>query len=176
MHDLRVDDRVALRPVLERDLALLEGLTQDPERTGEFAWLGWFHPRNYRREWAEGRLLSEDGGLLMVEAETTAVGFVNWRKVAAGVGAFYWEIGVALSPDARGQGHGSAAQRLLVGYLFAHTNAHRIEARTEVDNIAERRALEKAGFTCEGESRATGWRAGAWRDGVRYAVLRSDLD
>lgn len=170
-----MDDQVSLRPVLERDLDLLEGLTQDPDRTGEFAWLGWFHPRNYRREWAEGALLSEEGGLLIVEADATAVGFVNWRKVPAGVGAFYWEIGIALSPQGRGQGYGSAAQRLLVEYLFAHTPAYRIEAATEVGNIAEQRALEKAGFTREGESRATGWRAGAWRDGVRYAVLRSDL-
>lgn len=55
-----------------------------PDR--EFAWLGWFHPRNYRRAWAEGTLLSEDGGLLIVVADAAAIGFVNWRKVPAGVG------------------------------------------------------------------------------------------
>ena len=66
------------------------------------------------------------------------------------------------------------AQRLLVRYLFAHTTAHRIEASTEADNLAEQRALEKAGFTREGICRAAGWRDGAWRDGVIYSILRTD--
>jgi RimJ/RimL family protein N-acetyltransferase len=66
------------------------------------------------------------------------------------------------------------AARLLSEYLFAHTTVHRIWAGTEVDNIAEQRALEKAGFTREGILRGTGWRDGAWRDGVIYSLLRTD--
>jgi RimJ/RimL family protein N-acetyltransferase len=58
--------------------------------------------------------------------------------------------------------------------LFAHTTAHRIEAGTEADNIAEQRALEKAGFTREGVLRGIGWRGGSWRDGVLYSLLRTD--
>jgi RimJ/RimL family protein N-acetyltransferase len=69
---------------------------------------------------------------------------------------------------------GTQAQRLLARYLFAHTTAHRIMASTEVANLAERRALEKIGFTAEGASRGTGWRDGQWRDGVTYSLLRTD--
>ena len=54
------------------------------------------------------------------------------------------------------------------------TTVHRIWAGTEVDNLAEQRALEKAGFTREGITRAAGWRDGAWRTGVIYSVLRTD--
>lgn len=50
----------------------------------------------------------------------------------------------------------------------------RIWAGTEVGNIAEQKALEKAGFTREGVTRAAGWREGAWRDGVIYSLLRTD--
>ncbi|MGI3201592.1 GNAT family N-acetyltransferase [Streptomyces sp. GLT-R25] len=70
---------------------------------------------------------------------------------------------------------GTRAQRLLVEYLFAHTQVVRIEADTEVENIAEQRALEKAGFTREGVLRSVGFRDGRWRDGVRYSVLRDDV-
>src|SRR6266568_770507 len=73
-----------------------------------------------------------------------------------------------------GSGYGTQAHRLLARYLFAHTTVHRIEAGTEVDNIAEQKALEKAGFTREGMTRGTGWRDGAWRDGVTYSLLRTD--
>ena len=51
---------------------------------------------------------------------------------------------------------------------------HRIWAATEVENVAEQRALEKAGFTREGTLRGAGWRDGAWRDGVSYSLLRTD--
>ena len=77
-------------------------------------------------------------------------------------------------PEARGRGYGTQAQRLLARHLFAHSTVHRIWAGTEVGNLAEQRALEKAGFTREGITRATGWRDGAWRDGVIYSVLRTD--
>jgi RimJ/RimL family protein N-acetyltransferase len=43
-----------------------------------------------------------------------------------------------------------------------------------VDNIAEQKTLEKAGFTREGVMRGGGWRDGAWRDGVIYSLLRTD--
>lgn len=51
---------------------------------------------------------------------------------------------------------------------------NRIEAATEVGNVAEQRALEKAGFTREGVLRSTGWWDGAYRDGVWYSMLRTD--
>ena len=49
-------------------------------------------------------------------------------------------------PRHRGQGRGTAAQRLLVGYLFAATLANRLQAITNVENIAEQKALERIGF------------------------------
>ena len=52
--------------------------------------------------------------------------------------------------------------------------AHRIEASTETANLAERRALEKAGFTAGGVARAIGWRDGQWRDGITYSLLCTD--
>ena len=53
--------------------------------------------------------------------------------------------------------------------------ANRVEAHTDVENVAEQRALEAAGFTREGTTRGAQWRDGAYRDGFLYAILRSDL-
>jgi RimJ/RimL family protein N-acetyltransferase len=83
-------------------------------------------------------------------------------------------MGIGLLPQARGQGSGTEAHRLVVRYLFAHTTVHRIEAVTEAGNIAEQKALEKAGFAREGVRRGSLWRDGAWRDEVLYSVLRTD--
>ena len=59
--------------------------------------------------------------------------------------------------------------------LFRHTATNRVEAHTDVDNTAEQRALEAAGFQREGIIRGAQWRDGAYRDGYLYSILRSDL-
>ena len=165
---------LTLRPAAEADLAILERLTQDPGATGEFAWLGWHKLTRYRQLWAENRLISDDIGILMVVRGADRLGFVSWHKVPSTPGCYYWNIGIALLPEARGKGHGTQAQRMLARYLFAHTTVQRIEAATEAGNVAEQRALEKAGFTREGVHRCVGWRDGAYRDGVWYSMLRTD--
>ncbi len=167
-------ERVELRPVSEDELPVLEKLTWDPEIAGEYARFGWFNPRLWRREWAENELLGEDGGVLMVVLGDQRLGFMNWRRRPTTPAAYCWMLGIALLPEARGHGYGTQAHRLLARYLFANTTVHRLEASTEVGNIAEQRALEKAGFTREGTTRGIGWRDGAWRDGVTYSLLRTD--
>lgn len=169
-----MSDQVALRLVREDDLPMLEELTQDPEKTGEFEWFGWSDVRRWRRGWDENGLIGPDGGTLIVSRGGQRLGLVVWRRQQVTVAGHCYEIGIILVPEARGRGYGAQAQRLLVRYLFAHTTTHRIWAGTEVENIAEQKALEKAGFTREGVMRATGWRDGAWRDGVMYSILRTD--
>lgn len=61
-------------------------------------------------------------------------------------------------------------------YLFAHTQFNRVEATTEITNLAEQRALEKAGFTREGIMRGTTFRQGRWHDQVLYSVLRDEVE
>ena len=169
-----MDDDLTLRPATEADLAILERLTQDPAATGEFAWMGWHHLARYRQSWADNRLISDDNGILIVARGDDRLGIVSWHKVPSTPACYYWNIGIVLLPEARGKGHGAQAQRLLARYLFAHTTVQRIEAATEVGNVAEQRALEKAGFTREGVLRSVGWRDGAYRDGVWYSIVRTD--
>ncbi|MEV5880572.1 GNAT family protein [Streptomyces sp. NPDC052101] len=168
------DETVGLRPVRETDLPMLERFLTDPAAAGPFQWYGYPDPGRFRRRWAENGMLGEDGGQLIVTAGTEPLGFVAWRKVVVSPTTHCWNIGAQLLPEARGRGIGSRAQLRLVRYLFAHTPVMRIEADTEAGNIAEQRALEKAGFTREGVLRGIVFRDGQWRDGVAYSVLRDD--
>jgi RimJ/RimL family protein N-acetyltransferase len=56
-----------------------------------------------------------------------------------------------------------------------HTAVNRVQAHTDLSNIAEQRALDGAGFTREGLVRAAQWRAGAYQDGYLYAIVRDDI-
>lgn len=169
-----MDDQLRLRPVAEDDLPVIERLTGDPGAAGEHSWYGWFDPAFWRRRWEETRLLTEEGGTLMVERAKERLGFVTWVRKPTTRTSFCWNIGIGMLPEVRGLGYGTEAQRLLVDYLFAHTHVNRVEATTEVSNTAEQWALSKAGFTREGVLRGFGFRDGAWRDAVVYSVLRGE--
>lgn len=170
-----MDDLVRLRPVAEDDLPFIERLRTDPELAGPFLWEGWFDPRRFRRRWEADQMLGEETGNLLVAAGGDRLGLVSYRRVPTTARTWCWSVGIALMPEARGRGAGTRAQRLLVEYLFAHTPAHRIQAETDVDNLAEQRALEKAGFTREGVMRGWSFLGGRYRDEVLYSVLRGDL-
>lgn len=164
---------VSLRPIVEDDLPVITGYLADPAAVGPFQWFGWPDPHRWKRDWAENGLLGPDGGRLLVTRGAESAGFVAWRKIPSAT-SFYWNMGILLWPQARGHGLGTQAQRLLVRYLFAHTLTARIEADTDVENHAEQRALEKAGFTREGVLRGSNFRDGQWHDSVVYGILRTD--
>jgi RimJ/RimL family protein N-acetyltransferase len=113
-------------------------------------------------------VLDEQGGL---------AGYVSWHYVRWGPNSASRcpMIGIGLMPVARGRGIGRAAQRALAELFFAHTAVNRVQAHTDVENIAEQRALEAAGFTREGLIRGAQWRDGVYRDGYLYAIVRSDI-
>jgi RimJ/RimL family protein N-acetyltransferase len=167
-------EQVTLRPVGEDDLPLLRKLTQHSQATGEFEQYGWYAPRLFQRGWEDNGLISADGGNLTVVCGDEVIGAVSWRRHLTAPASYCWVLGIGLFPQARGHGYGTQAHRLLVGYLFAHTTVHRIEAATETGNVAEQKALERAGFSREGVMRGIRWRGGAWRDEVLYSILRTN--
>jgi RimJ/RimL family protein N-acetyltransferase len=115
----------------------------------------------------------------VLDAETgRLLGVVSWHAVGYGgtFGCAAWNIGIELVPDARGRGVGTTVQRLLAEHLFATTGLDRVEAGTDVDNVAERRALAKAGFQPDGVVRGAQLRGGRRRDMALYGMLRTDLD
>jgi len=168
--------RVRLRPVREADLSVLE--ENESREADPWNWFTHRPAEARRRRFAADGMLSEEAGTLAVETpDGTLAGTVSWFTVQHGPSSACraLNIGISLLPGQRGHGYGSAAQRALAEYLFATTLAERIEAETDVDNIGEQRALERAGFTREGILRHTQFRAGRWRDNVIYSVLRAEV-
>ncbi len=116
------------------------------------------------------------GRLVVTDGHDLPLGTVSWHQVMHGpnVGSVALDIGIGLRPEARGHGHGSRAQRMLAEYLFHTFPVHRVQASTDVANVAEQHALSRAGFVREGVLRGAQWRAGDWHDVVLYARLRTD--
>ncbi|MEV1321650.1 GNAT family protein [Micromonospora arborensis] len=165
---------ITIRPYTSADVIFARQHLSGPD-AGDAVWFGYSSPRLQAAFDANG-LLSPDSGRLIVDQDGEAVGSVEWSKDSWGPAghSWCWEIGILLRKDARGRGIGTQAQALLRDYLFNHTRAERLQAITDVENIAEQRALEKAGFSQEGRVRSAQWRAGRWHDQYLYACIRSD--
>lgn len=72
-------------------------------------------------------------------------------------------IGISIVNEFRGKGIGAIAQRLLAEELHKQ-GIVRVEAQTDIENIAEQKALEKAGFKYEGTLRKAQGRADGLHD------------
>ena len=156
---------VTLRPERAADLPLLTG--------GESPFDD-FGPKSVPDEPRPCKL-DATGGLSVI-ADGEVAGGISWRWTQWGpnAGSRCPMIGIWLRPAYRGRGIGSAAQAQVAELLFRHTTANRVEAHTDVENIAEQKALEAAGFQREGVTRGAQWRDGAYHDGILYAILRDD--
>jgi RimJ/RimL family protein N-acetyltransferase len=88
---------------------------------------------------------------MAIEADGLLVGEIGtYRPPTRTLPPSWFEIGVGLFDEAsRGQGFGTEALRLLVGWLFEGARATRVQAATSPENTAMRRVLEKLGFTVE---------------------------
>lgn len=156
-----------LRPATDDEASLLAAWRSEASSPFE----DWGEPEGERRQ--EPAVV---GRLVVTDADDQPIGTVSWHCVTYGptLNSRAMDIGISLRPDARGLGHGSRAQRMLARYLFTTTSVNRVQASTDVTNLAEQRALERAGFRREGVLRGAQWRQGQWHDLVTYALLRED--
>ncbi|MHB1209094.1 MAG: GNAT family N-acetyltransferase [Acidimicrobiales bacterium] len=161
---------VVLREIGEADAPLLDVLCS-PEVSGE--WDSFDDPPEAMLSGAH-----YGGGSKIVElTDGTPVGSISWIQIPYGPNAMSlaWSIGITILPQYRGQHLAASAQRLLAEGLLGRSEANRVQADTDIGNVPEQRALERAGFTREGIARGAQWRRGEWHDRVVYGLVRGDL-
>ena len=176
MSETPTGERVRLRFVTRDDLDLLE---QYGAREA-----GGFNDFDVARRpppddaWTDDELRNDARAMLFIERvdDGATVGTIQYHRVSYGPNpeSGAWMLGIELAPEGRGQGFGTEAQRLLADWLLATTPVNRVEASTDLENLAEARSLEKAGFAREGILRGTQFRAGAYHDLIVFSRLRSD--
>ena len=171
-------DTVYLRPYTRADLARFDSWINDPVHNTEYNTFGLVRSESLESGFNHAGLLDSQQGMLIVavRSDDAIAGDVSYHQVRYGPneGSIAYNIGITLAPEYRGKGYGVEAQRLLAAYLFATYTVMRVEAATDVTNIPEQRALEKAGFTREGIARKAQWRGGDWHDLVVYSKLRGE--
>ncbi len=110
---------------------------------------------------------------LAIESDGILVGDFQLRHCDRTTPPGAWDMGLELADDARGKGIGT--QALLEGAKYAFANgAHRIEGSTDENNVAMRRAFEKAGWKFEGILKALFIEDGEPHDYFSYAITKFD--
>lgn len=110
-----------------------------------------------------------------IEVDGEVVGDMSAHGRAYGPtrGSVAMSIGISVMPGQRGRGIGSAAQRALATLLHDR-GIVRVEASTDVANVAEQRALARAGFSLEGVLRGAQVRADGRHDLQLWSHLAGD--
>lgn len=178
MADQPINSRLRIRDLTLDDADLYDQLRRRELTGGGFNDFGLDPVPVDREALVRGTPRDGSSGTMLIELveDGRVIGTLGWRGVRYGPNAESEALmlGIEIVPEARGRGYGTEAQRLLADHLFATTSVNRVEASTDVENVVEQRALEKAGFTREGVNRGAQYRDGSYHDLVLYARLRSD--
>ncbi len=178
--DRLASDRVRLRPHLASDAADHVRWRNDPE-VAYWATAGdvrfWPVAAATVERWFTDKLPEMnpryDGVLAVDLLDGRHIGMVDYRDVDAV--AHSATVGITIGEkDLWGQGYGSEALRLLVGYLFDHLNLHRVQLDTWSGNERAMRSFARIGFREEGRLREAIWGPGRYFDSVVMGVLRAE--
>lgn len=164
---MRQQENLTIRPVEERDLAFLQ-LAQTQGMRGRFQEAQMESMVRLRSQWEKDGMLGSQFQMLMVELEGQPVGFVTAFFVREGM----VRVGIQLDENCRGQRVGSRAFALLRDYLLENFPLVRLEADTDVDNIAAQKMLERCGFRAEGVLRKYRFHHGSYHDSYLYSYIR----
>lgn len=143
-------ERLVLRkPHLDDARAVFEGWTQDREVTRYLTWRP--HERiEQTQEFVQDCIRAWEGEtrfpyLITLKKTGEVIGIIDPRieglKVGIGYGAAraYW-----------GKGYVTEATRAVIQWALQQPSIYRVYATTDVENVASRRVMEKAGMQCEG--------------------------
>jgi RimJ/RimL family protein N-acetyltransferase len=158
---------VNLRVIEREDLPLLAEWRSSLDFQGEYNLL--IQESKMELERRYGSLSPEEKWFLIEKKDGSKIG----KIVLEWVGGVQ-EIGYSILPSERKKGYCTEAVKLIVDYLFLSKNITRIQAHTDVRNVASQKVLEKVGFKKEGLVRKHIFMQGEWRDEFLYSILRGE--
>jgi [ribosomal protein S5]-alanine N-acetyltransferase len=112
--------------------------------------------------------------LVFRESDCALLGGVTLANVRRGI-VQAGTIGYWIGAPYAGQGHMTAALRVLLPSLFGELNLHRVDAACIPTNTASVRVLEKCGFAREGKARRYLCINGVWQDHYLFGLLNDDF-
>jgi RimJ/RimL family protein N-acetyltransferase len=164
LRELRVSDAASLLTLLTSD-EVTRFISPPPTTVEGFeGFIRWTH-----RERAAGHYVCF---AVVPDGYDTAVGLFQVRELEPGFGTAEW--GFAIGSPFWGRGLFPEGARLVVDFAFETVGAHRLEARSAVQNGRGNGALRKIGAVQEGILRRSFLRNGVYLDQALWSILDED--
>jgi len=133
---------VNLRVVEKEDLQLSADLINNPDYFGEYQSLVQISKADLEKQYE--KLGPEEKRFLIEKKDGNRIGGISHFPAGK-----ILEIGYVLIPSERGKGYGTEAVKIMADYLFLSKDIVRVQAHTDVRNVASQKVLEKAVFKKE---------------------------
>lgn len=169
------DEKVLLRPLSKEDLGELQELAADPE-----LWKYFTHDLSHKEgfeKWCLPAFSKERLQFVVVEKATgriigsTAFGNYSQRDGRIEIG-WTW-----LAKSYQGQGFNQSMKKLMLAHCFESMQLERVEFKTDVLNLAARKALKNINAIEEGVLRShTLMTKGRRRDTIYYSILKNEWE
>jgi RimJ/RimL family protein N-acetyltransferase len=163
--------KVNLRVVEKEDLLLFAEWFNNPDFFGEYNPLRQVSKTELEKDSKKDTFEMTD--FIIEKKDGSKIGFISHFTLVHPAGK-HLEIGYSLVPSERGKGYGTEAVEIVVDYLFLSKDIMRVQACTDLRNVASQKALEKAGFKKEGVKRKGFYCRGEWTDDYMYSILREE--
>ena len=159
---------VNLRVMEKEDMPLVTEWLSNPEFAGDYVPLRQESKSEMEKKFDD--VTADKKWFIIEKKDGSKVGLTGHFPTAQKL----LEIGFALIPSERGKGYCSEAVKIMVDYLFLSKDIVRIQAHTDLRNVASQKVLERVGFKKEGTIRKFSFIRGKWRDMLVYSILREE--
>jgi len=160
-------DAVVLRPAELQDVASLRRLGRTPTAIPGFPQPG--DPPEQAERWLASAL-ARGVRVFCITREGGTIGVVTVEFEGGAIA----RVGYDVDDSKQEVGACAEALRLVSGWIFRESAAHRIELDVTDASVALWRVAQRAGYGLEGVARARCRWAGVWHDVRRYALLRDE--
>ena len=157
----------SIRAIEEKDIDFLYKINTQEFR-GDYQEFEFESKQSMRKQFDSGAFCSDKFKMLIAQKEDKILGIVYISFVRTGL----VNIGLVMCENERGKNLGTSITKIIVNYIFSNYDIARIQADTDINNVAAQKVLEKAGFIKEGIMSKYRFHHGKYNDSVLYAITK----
>lgn len=161
-----MEGNISIRTIERDDLKTIYRWNSQEIR-GDFQEFKFQSLNELERDYNKSGFCSDEFQVLMIKEEEHKIGLVYLSFYREGI----VKIGMVLIPNSCNRGKGTTILKMIIKYLFSNYPIVRVEADTDVKNIAAQKILEKAGFLKEGILRKYRFHHGKYNDSYIYSFI-----
>lgn len=163
---IKTEDFV-IRAIEDKDIDFLYEINTQDFR-GEYQEFEFESKLDIRKQYESGMYCSDKFKMLLALNDKNILGIIYISFVRPGL----INIGLVMCENERGKNLGTSITKTVVNYLFSNYDIARIQADTDINNIAAQKVLEKAGFIKEGIMSKYRFHHGKYNDSALYAITK----